>query len=220
MTVALRSGLPPLPPQMKRLPIDPRGFPVPWFTPKVDGEWNFQTVHPMRVRQAFVGRLCWICGTKLHKNLAFCIGPMCAINRTTSEPASHVECATFAAKACPFLTRPRMRRAPLPDDALPMPGIHLDRNPGVVLLWVCRSYTREPVGNGYLFNLGEPVRVEAFAEGRPATPNEIEESIAGGLPALRQVADIDPDPEGARIELRGRILMARKLLNLYPRAEA
>jgi hypothetical protein len=219
VTLALRSGLPPLPAQMKRLPIDPRGFPVPWFTPKINGEWNFQVADPMRVRQAFVGRLCWICGTKLFRNLAFCIGPMCAINRATSEPASHVECASFATQACPFLTRPRMRRAPLEDKRDP-PGIMLERNPGVVLLWVCRSYTRVPVGNGYLFSLGEPVRVEAFAEGRPATPQELEESIMSGLPALRALADADPDPEGARTELHGRILMARKLLKLYPRAEA
>ena len=53
---------------------------------------------------------CWLCGQTLGKHMTFPIGPMCAITRTTAEPPSHLACAEYAVKACPFLSQPRMRR--------------------------------------------------------------------------------------------------------------
>jgi hypothetical protein len=208
-----REGLPRVPDFMRDLPVDPRGFPVPWFTPW-DGakqQWNFQAITPGRMAKAVRERRCWICGKKLFVNLAFTIGPMCAINRTTSEPPSHCECAEFAAKACPFLTRPRMRRAPMPEDTPPPPGFHLERNPGVALVWV----TREPpepfrVPNGMLLKIGEPIRVEAFAEGRAATPDEVVDSIVSGLPSLLALVETKDDEE----ELTRRLAAARRVLRL------
>ena len=41
---------------------------------------------------------------------------------------------------------------------------------------------------GWLFTIGEPVRVDSYAEGRKATPAEVEESITGGLPFLLDLA--------------------------------
>jgi hypothetical protein len=179
-----REGLPPLPPQMRDLPIDPRGFPVPWFTPwdNTEGRWRFDAADTNKIGVAVRQRRCWICGQGLHKNLAFVIGPMCAINRTTSEPPSHCECASFAVRACPFLIRPRMRRAPMADDASKPGGIMLERNPGVSLIWVTRIFSVMP--RYRLFGVGDPVRVEQWAEGRSATSAETIESIRTGLPAL------------------------------------
>ncbi|MEH2565366.1 hypothetical protein [Bradyrhizobium sp. AZCC 2289] len=47
---------------------------------------------------------------------------------------------------------------------------------------------------GALFNVGDPERVEFFAEGRPATHDEIVASISSGMPTLREMAERDgPD---------------------------
>jgi hypothetical protein len=208
-----REGLPRVPDFMRELPVDPRGFPVPWFTPWDDekGGWNFQATTAGRLTKAVRERRCWICGQKLFRNAAYVLGPMCAVNRTTSEPPSHCECAEFAAKACPFLTRPRMRRAPMPEDGHKPPGFHLDRNPGVALVWV----TREPpqpfrVPNGVLLKIGEPLRVDAWSEGRAATTDEVVESIVSGLPSLMALVETNDDED----ELRRRLVEARRVLRL------
>jgi hypothetical protein len=189
-----REGLPSLPPYMESLPIDKRGFPVPWFTPwdKEKEEWNFQAVAPGKATEAMQKHICWVCGKKMFRNLAYVLGPMCAINRVSSEPACHVECAEFSARACPFLTKPQMRRPTLnkPEyhraDGTPVaPGIGIERNPGVCLVWVTRSFkpfrTRE---NDILITVGDPIRVKAWREGREATSAEVIESIRTGLPEL------------------------------------
>jgi hypothetical protein len=223
---ALREGLPPLPPGMQRLPIEHRGFPVPWFVPQVDGEWNFQAVAPERILQAVREKRCWICGLSLYRNLAFVVGPMCVVNETTSEPPSHPACVEFAVKACPFLVRPRMRRAPHNEERLQsVPGIMLERNPGVSIVWVVRRFSliRPDYGApGFLFKIagGSTVRISAWTEGRPAKPHEIETSIETGLPYLIKAAiedDADAGDHAATEELTRRIVSARSLLGLAPK---
>src|SRR5258708_39459955 len=97
-----------IPQRMARLPISPTGFPVPWFVAWVDGVPDFRVIGPDKIVQAVKRNLCWLCGQPKGIHHAFVIGPMCAINRTISEPSSHLECAQFAAVACPFLANPRM----------------------------------------------------------------------------------------------------------------
>ena len=201
-------NLPDMPARIARLPRDHRGFPVPWFVRRIDGEPDFRLVEPGKLAAAHKGR-CWTCGEPLGVHRVYVIGPMCVINRVTSEPASHRDCAEFAARACPFLTRPRMRRnqKDLPEDRT-VPGIHLDRNPGAVALYETRTARPFRAGEGVLFRLGEPTRVDWFAEGRPATRAEIIASIESGYPQLLEVATRYDGPDGVR-ELerqRGRAL--------------
>jgi hypothetical protein len=99
-----------VPERIAKLPRDDRGYPVPWFVAWVDGRPDFRVIEGGRIFEALKERRCWVCGEKLGRYLAFVIGPMCAINRITSEPPSHRDCALFAARACPFLTMPRMKR--------------------------------------------------------------------------------------------------------------
>jgi hypothetical protein len=201
---------------MRDLPTDPRGFVVPWFTPwdASEGCWRFDAADATKVVRAVRGKLCWICGKGLWRNLGFVIGPMCAINRVSSEPPSHCECASYAVKVCPFLTRPRMRRSPRDEDAVNPGGIMLERNPGVSLLWVTRSYRVMP--RERLFQVGEPIRVEAWSEGRAATAAETIESIRTGLPAL---IELDRDDPEAMIELRRRLGDAWRVLGLPGRGD-
>lgn len=194
-----------IPSRVNRLPKDRRGFPVPWFVFWENGEPLFPVMDHGKLGQAIRHRKCWICGEQLGKFFAFVIGPMCAVNRINSEPPSHVDCALFAARNCPFLVNPKQKRIVTQDGteivsrdkkidvagARDAAGIPIDRNPGVCAVWTTTSYkTFRPHGGnqGVLFDLGPMERLSFFAHGRPATRAEVEESVRTGLPFLMSTA--------------------------------
>lgn len=191
-----------MPFSMAKRPRDPRGYPVPWFTPWHEGRWDFRFVEPGKAEQAVRENRCWTCGETLRSPCAYVVGPMCAVNRTSAEPPSHIECAIYAARACPFLARPKMVRPTIREGVKgateAMPGIMLDRNPGVALVWITRRPSYDPVVK--LFGLGEPERVRWFAHSRKATRDEIMASIDSGLPSLRALAEQDGPDAIAELE--------------------
>ena len=137
----------------------------------------------------------------------YSIGPMCVINRTTMEPPSHRECAEFAAEACPFLLRPRMRRLPFEaDEERHVAGTMIERNPGCVCLYETSEATKFSDGKGgWLIRLGPPDRVDWWAEGRRATRAEIQASIDSGHPLLLDIAMKDGQDA---VEELGRLTLA------------
>ena len=211
----MRDGLPPAPPAIQALPLDARGYPIPWFV-HVDpetGKEDFRVVGRGKLARAHKQSLCWICGRQMRRMKSFVIGPMCAINRVSSEPPSHPECAVWAARACPFLTRPLAKRNDrgLPEGYQHAAGVPILRNPGVTLVWSCLQYGPSfPEGGGVLFDIGKPARVQWFAYGRPATREEVAQSIDSGLPILQQAAD--DEGAAAQAELKRRYVGAMQLL--------
>jgi hypothetical protein len=190
----LRADLPPLPERFKRLPIDERGFPVPWFVDWLDGKPFFQTMDPRKFRKAVKFKRCWLCGEQLGRHMTFVIGPMCGINRVSSEPPCHHDCAEFAATACPFLTRPMAKRNLKgidPETVKKPAGIMIARNPGVTLLWTTKDYRTFNADNGQLIKIGEPTECLFYAQGRAATREEINASVTSGLPLLQEMAEKD-----------------------------
>lgn len=199
----MNQNLPPIPPKVARLPRDHRGFPVPWFVQWFDngepcdfgkGTPDFRVADARKLATAVKQNRCYVCGETLGQYKAFVIGPMCAINRTIAEPPNHRDCAIFSATACPFLSRPRMKRntKDIPDVAVDAPGFGIKRNPGVACVWITKSYrlTRAHAGNaGVLFMLGIPTEVLWFAEGRAATRDEVMTSIDSGYPLLVEMAE-------------------------------
>jgi hypothetical protein len=192
----LRADLDALPVRLRGLPVDARGYPVPWFVAWIDGPDGPETVPEFRAmdRRKFVRaveqRLCWVCGQSLGRWLAFVIGPMCAITRTTSEPPCHRECAEWSVRNCPFLGNPQMvrREDHLPADA-ETTGLMIHRNPGVTCLWITRGYELFDDGHGKaLITVGAAEAVTWWREGRAASRDEVEESVASGMPNLLAVA--------------------------------
>lgn len=187
---------PDLPRQMQKLPVDHRGFPVPWFVAWIDGKPSFPVADGRKMHIARIQQRCWVCGGKLPKIRASVIGPMCAINRTISEPQSHLECARFSARHCPFLANPRMKRVPEhlhPEGAKDAAGDGIKRNPGACAVWIESKPSKPfPVGDGILFELGKPTKVEWYANGKEATRAEVVESIESGLPILLESCAMEP----------------------------
>lgn len=183
-----------IPRRMRSLPLDKHGRVCPWFIGWVNGEPDHRVIGPGKVAHALTFGCCWLCGETLGSFKAFLLGPMCTITRTTAESPSHRGCAEYAAKVCPFLTTPAMRRRErhLPEGHRPPPGLSIPRNPGVVALWVTHDFTtfRDP-GGGLLLSVGDPESISWWAEGREATRGEVLDSIDSGLPILRAEADKD-----------------------------
>ncbi len=208
---ALRPDLPALPSRMARLPIDERGYPVPYFVAWVQdgkevkrgqGEPDFRAMSSDAFENCVRYNVCWLCGQMMGVYKSFVLGPMCALNRTTSEPGCHLECADFAARACPFLTRPKQKRNEHELLAATVAGIQIRRNPGVALVWTSRKFHLFGDGKGgVLFRIGEASHVRWYREGRPATRAEVMESIESGLPILKDLALKDKDVPGALAEL-------------------
>jgi hypothetical protein len=177
-----------------QLPIDERGFPVPWFVDWPDGKPDHRVIDGRKFYAAVKQQRCWVCGVRLGRVKASVIGPMCAVNRITSEPPCHPQCARYAVVACPFLSKPRARRneKELPEGRREAAGIALDRNPGIGVVWeslhASKPFSPMAGQQGTLFELGAPHRVTWWREGRPASCDEVRESIFAGLPALLQVA--------------------------------
>lgn len=210
----LRPWLEKLTARLAALPVA-RGFPVPWFVAWLkNGEPEFRAIDPLKYKRAVTKRLCWACGRPLDFNATFVIGPMCAINRVSSEPPSHLECARWSARNCPFLTSRQLeRREDETTAAMKSPGgIAIRRNPGVCLLWTTPTWKYFSDGaGGVLIKLGDPVSTAWFAHGRAATRAEVIESVRTGLPALQGPARAQGADAVAELEK-----MQRQAEQFYP----
>lgn len=207
-----------MPRTMQKLPLA-RGYPVPWFVDWIDGKPEFRAMDPDKYLRAVRESLCWVCGERLQSSKCFVAGPMCGINRTSAEPPSHPQCGRWSAQNCPFLSTPAMGRREdqvlnnqkLRDEA---PGIAITRNPGVTMLWFTRSYEVFDDGRGKpLIQMGAPLAVEWWREGRAATRDEVQESIDGGLYSLEAIARTE---EGGIEQLRRYIARFEKWLPQMP----
>lgn len=200
---------------MERLPLNAAGFPVPWFVADVNGEPDFRVADTRKFVRAVTEGRCWLCGGLIARIsvAAFVVGPMCGVNRVSSEPPSHVDCAEYAAKACPFLANPgRTRRETnMPDDFREPGGIMIARNPGVTLVWVTDRWETFDA-NGTLFQFGPPARTLWFKERRPATRDEVLSAIEAGLPALEATLDNKPEHDQARRALAYQVAELQRFL--------
>jgi hypothetical protein len=192
----------PVPKRLAGMRRDHRGFIIPFFVAWLDqgqqrrpgtGAPDFRVVDPSAFAACVRFKLCWLCGQPLGRHCAFVLGPMCVISRVNSEPPSHRDCAEYALKVCPFLTRPAMRRNPSSFEmpVVPAAGEHSERNPGLMALWmsdgaaVWNADRGEP---GVLFTVNDPTEVVWWREGRLATKDEVTLGLAQAMPALEAQA--------------------------------
>lgn len=187
-----KTRFPDAPERIKALPVDHRGFPVPWFVAWQDGQPVFPAMDPDKLARAVRHERCWVCGEPLGRNRVYVIGPMCVANKVSSEPPSHQDCARFAAINCPFLANPNMKRVPLAKHGgctENVAGTMIERNPGVTALVTVTGPIRWfRDGPGVLFKVEPIIAIEWFGKGRAASRAEVVESFDSGLPILREMA--------------------------------
>lgn len=215
----LKPTLPAVPRRMQKLHIEERGYPTPWFVQWIEGKPDFRVMDAAKRVRAVNEKLCWLCGEPLGVNLAFLIGPMCAINLVSAEPPSHRDCAEFAVKACPFLAMPKMvrRESGLPENySDQVGGVMIKRNPGVILLWITKGYRVVKDDEGFVLRLGAPTEVAWYREGRFATRAEVLESIESGLPALQGPIEAETDLTLREYGLQWLALAKARALELLP----
>jgi hypothetical protein len=211
MSELFRAELTPLPERMRHLRVF-NGYPVPWFVPwKTDGTPEFRVVTHERRDEALRTRSCWVCGDVLGRYLAFVLGPMCGITRTTSEPPCHRECAHWSVVNCPFLNGREKRRR---DDELTKqldlvgstPGFMIPRQPNAVLIWVTKSFERFDDGRGnWLLRVGSPLQLSCWSGGKRCATSVVRASIESGFPTLYQAAEAEgPDAVKNLIAMRDR----------------
>lgn len=199
---------------MEALPVDRRGYPVPWFAWKdpATGEYDFRITDAPKIIEAVKMSRCWITGRPFWaEDFAFVVGPMCVFSGRSAEPPSLVEAATYAARVCPFLAIPSAKRREAGLDELPvgnLPGVAIMSNPGLVAVVVCRGYTVHEVKNGLLFSMGKAKSIRWFAEGRELTPEEVAEPggpVAAAILRAYEVArSLEPLDEKGEAEIRAR----------------
>ncbi len=205
-----------MPKRIANLPRDPdRGYPVPFFVAYIDGKPDFRIADDEKRLRCIKEKLCWICGEKLGHYIGFVIGPMCTINRISTEPPMHRDCANYSVRVCPFLLNPNQKRNPKKVDVvIDNPGgIMISRNPGCMVLWMANGYdlVRDREGK-ILCAVGDPTALYWYAEGRAATRAEVLESIETGLPILRELAHEQGPAAEAALE---RALV--RAMNLVPK---
>lgn len=183
-----------LPVQMRKLPKDAKGRPIPFFvdtetTPWKDGCPDFRVMCPDAMRLCILQHRCWVCGVRLAHWPActFVAGPLSGLQRRTVEPPCHLACATWAAQACPFLASPKRGYASegLDPADIVHPGMVKS---GVTMLWTCRSYRLGVMRNGhYMFHIPDATHVSWWIYGRLATRQEVLDCIAENMPKLTEV---------------------------------
>jgi hypothetical protein len=178
------------PAALARRPQDSAGRPVPFFVAWVDGKPDFRIADGQALRACLEDGRCWVCGKPIIGAGFFPIGPMCVVNRNTAEPPSHRRCAEWSARHCPFLNTPgkARREAHKPEGTSEPGGEMIHRNPGVVAIYKSATWQVYPHERGILIDIGEPMEVTWWREGRPATRAEVQASIESGLPVLMEMA--------------------------------
>lgn len=97
----------PIPPRMRHLDIDPRGYAIPWLVWRdSNGKAHFTINDEPRREIALRRDLCPVCGTKLFRGRWFVGGPGSAFDPDGAfiDTPMHAECKDYSMTVCPYLT--------------------------------------------------------------------------------------------------------------------
>jgi len=165
----------PIPPRLAGRPRDRRGYPVPYIVMlDANGKPDFRVSDTLKVMRVVELRLCGLCGQPMGRYMGFIGGPQSFQSHCNTDPPSHVECAEYALKVCPFLANPSMHYA----EKIPMlagaktiviPEMPVER-PERFFLATAKSveWVRLPSGNPVL-QAGEWLTTRWFKDGQEIT---------------------------------------------------
>jgi hypothetical protein len=159
-----------LPDSMKDLPLDPRGFPIPWFVHCEPGQTPDLRIASGEKREiGFRDDLCWVCGQPLGKFRVFLGGPQSVKHCCFSDWCCHEKCAIFSAMFCPFVNGSMQRRREGGmESTVALPGQIPEPPPVYALLYAVGKIVRSAHGHF----LTRPGRVTWFHRGRMISDTE------------------------------------------------
>lgn len=150
-----------IPRRMRKLPIEKRGYPVPFATmiDPITGQPDFRILDIRRQMQCFKDKLCAMCGEPLGRYIAFIGGPKSGESHRFNDPGMHRECAEYAAVVCPYISRETAQHRSISDldlatlkslglEIVTDSGITEDRDAPEMYLYIALGYTLLPAQFG------------------------------------------------------------------------
>jgi hypothetical protein len=179
----------PLPPKMRNLERDKRGYPVPYVVVRdIKGTPRFQINDENRVNNALENDLCAVCGNKMGEDRWLVGGPLSAFHPHGAyiDTPTHKECLHYALKVCPYLAISKyqaridllnVREGDFPDTLMfQNPTQDDERVPFFVAVKI-RSFkvTRPRLGERYLHPDRDYLDLEYWNDGKMITELEAAE---------------------------------------------
>lgn len=149
-----------IPPQLRHLKLDERGYPIPFFAPIVDGKPNFRFQDDHKRDICLQKKLCPICGQKLYKDFTYQVtGPEGLKNGISSDAMMHKVCAEFTLQACPHIHFGKAERK----EEVTNPTMVVNKPNEIYLVraskWEIQDVHVESPGKGILETPAAPIRV-------------------------------------------------------------
>lgn len=119
-----------IPEFLQHLPVDDRGYPVPFFVPWKDGKPQFLYADERKVANCVERKICGICGKLMMHGDSFMVtGPIGYKNRVASDAPMHRRCAEYSLRVCPHMYYEKSERRTTVVDT-----VHIREKPRVYLL--------------------------------------------------------------------------------------
>lgn len=190
--------LPPdTPKNIRKLPREKRGFPIPFFVAtQPDGTRDLRFACGKAQFLCVTRSMCWVCGQSLGREFALVGGPMAICNHYFSDQACHPSCARFSVKYCPHLANAgaKYRTNNAPEDIL-KPAGGINEHPGAIGILYTNEIRHSERGETLFAHPETVLGVDWYWEGQPITASEA---------AQRWTAPRDM-PEDVRAEFRNEI---------------
>ena len=113
-----------IPEYLAHLPVDKRGYPIPYFVPIVDGEAEFKYGDPHKVDICLKYNKCWVCGRKIKLPAYVITGPVGRKNNVVSDLPMHERCARYSLIICPHMYIEKTKRFTDDDEGNDMLHVH------------------------------------------------------------------------------------------------
>jgi hypothetical protein len=156
-----------IPKRLRQLPQGACGSAIPFYLRDhvlSSQQLDVQAIDAHILHRCVLCHLCWICGATLVKgrSVGFPLTINNAVARLTPQPPHHPECAAYAtARAYPLISK----RITQPTVPWPTLLLHPPTAATLMAVWITRVWQPLETLRGFLFELGDPLRLLWFRDG-------------------------------------------------------
>lgn len=132
-----------IPKFLDHLPVNEKGYPIPYFVAIVDGKPDFRLLDSVKQLACINGKKCGVCGKTIpNTQFYFVSGYFGYLNSISTDPGMHRECAEFSLVACPHMHFKKAERREEYDEGVDVsaPAGFVDTKPDKVYLIRATNY--------------------------------------------------------------------------------